>query len=87
MAPERPAAQAAVLEQYPDCAFVAVQTQIHAPGWEPLHLNAGCGPALAPAWILPDEPHGTLLGDVPHYGAVMLRRSAYDRVGGYRVEF
>lgn len=87
MAPERLAEQAAVLEQYPECAFVAVQTQIHGPAWEPLHVNAGRGPVGVPASILPDEPNGALRGDVPHHGSVMLRRAACERVGGYRAEF
>lgn len=34
MAPERLAEQAAVLERYPDCAFVAAQTQFHGSAWE-----------------------------------------------------
>jgi glycosyltransferase involved in cell wall biosynthesis len=80
MAPERLAAQAAVLERYPDCAFVAVQTQVHGPAWEPLYVNGGRGPWPVPGWILHAERDAGFRGGIPHHGSVMMRRSAKPRM-------
>jgi glycosyltransferase involved in cell wall biosynthesis len=87
MAPGRLADQEAVLREYPDCVFVSAWTQFHGPRWEPLWVNPGRGPEERPASILPEDARQGLTGDIPHHGSVMFRRSAYERVRGYRAAF
>jgi glycosyltransferase involved in cell wall biosynthesis len=87
MLPGRLAAQAEVLDEHFDCAFVSCWTEFYGPQWEPLWLARGAPSAAEPAMVLPDDPEPGLLADVPHHGSVMFRRSAYEQAGGYRAAF
>ena len=87
MAPTRLARQARVLEDFPDCAFLSCHTEFLGPDGEHLWLNQGRCPSDRPAAILPDVPHGQLLGDMTCHGSVMFRRLAYEVAGGYRRQF
>jgi len=83
----RLAAQAQVLDEHEECAFVSCWTEFCGPQWEPLWLTKGGPESAEPLAVLPDDPRQGLLGDIPHHGSVMFRRSAYERVCGYRPEF
>lgn len=88
MLPGRLAAQAQVLDEHKECAFVSCWTEFCGPHWEPMWLTRGVpSSADGPVSVLAADPAKGLLGDVPHHGAVMFRRSAYRQVGGYRPEF
>ena len=90
MLPGRLEQQWQLLQQHPDCVLVSCGVLCCGPRWEPLEpVPAACGGQLPAAAqrvdTLPPE-HG-IASDVPHHGAVLLRRSAYCRAGGYRAAF
>jgi len=87
MLPGRLAAQARVLDEHPECAFVSCWTEFCGPEWEAMWLTKGAPRSAEPVSVLPNDPRQGLLGDVPHHGSVMFRRLAYERAGGYRTEF
>lgn len=87
MLPGRLAAQVDVLDRYPGCAFVSCRTEFCGPRWELLWRADGAPRSRQPVRILPESPDQGLLGNVPHHGSTMFRRSAYRAAGGYRPAF
>lgn len=86
--PDRLRLQAAALDDDPGLAFVACWTEIRGPGDEYLFVSRGSGEAVVPRDVIAEGADGpVLLDDPPHHGSVMFRKSAYDRVGGYRRAF
>lgn len=69
-------------------AFVSTWTEVRGPDFEYLYTIEDAGVARTPARILRHEDGRIdLAGGPTHHGAVMMRKAAYDRVGGYRPEF
>lgn len=86
--PGRLAAQRDALTADPALAFVSCWTDVCGPGWEYLYTQRGTGRAEWPLEVVArDGGRATLLDHPPHHGSVMFRKSAYDRVGGYRESF
>ncbi len=87
MRPERLARQKQVLDQHPDCHLVSAQVAFLGPDWEPLWIARGEPDSPVPVWVLPSDPREKIQADIPHHGSTLFRKSAYDRVGGYRRAF
>ena len=79
--------QNSFLKQHLDCAFVAGWTEFNGPEWEALWLQKGRPLGQDSINPIPSDPHGDFGADISHHGAVMFRKSAYQKVGGYRSEF
>ena len=86
--PRRFEKQAGLLDADPRLAFVACWTAFVGPEQEPMYVTRGTGVAsAAPAHIIDvDARHGTVDAPTSH-PAVMFRRDAYERAGGYRAAF
>ncbi|MBV9497536.1 MAG: glycosyltransferase family 2 protein [Acidobacteria bacterium] len=85
--PRRLAIQQEALDDDPSLAFVSCWTEYVGPELEPLFTSRGSGMAKEAIDILDLEAeHGVIDGPTAH-GAVMFRRDAYERVGGYRAQF
>ena len=68
-------------------SFVSCRTRYATVDGEPLYDVKGTGRALQPTSVIDLlQPFGVLDGPA-HHGSVMLRRSSYEHVGGYRPEF
>jgi glycosyltransferase involved in cell wall biosynthesis len=87
MVPIRLQQQKKVLDQYPDVGFVSCWTEFCAPEWEPLWIAKGAPETTEPADLMPANPEQGLVGDIPHHGSIMFRKSVYDHAGGYRWQF
>jgi len=87
MLPGRLKKQAEVMEKNPDCVFVSSWTEFCGPEWESMWTAKGQPDLDVPVKVLPDDPKDGLTGDIPHHGSVMFRKSAYEKVGGYRAAF
>ena len=93
--PGRLQQQWGVLKQHPDCVLVTCGVACCGPDWEPLEADVQPSPGpmqsqplpQPPRWVNTLPPADGIAVDVPHHGAVMLRRSAYRRAGGYRAAF
>lgn len=85
--PRRFEMQKRALDTDPDVVFVSGATLFAGPELEPLQVNRGSGAPAIPAFILDlSMPHALIDGPT-HHGAVMFRRDAYERAGGYRAAF
>jgi glycosyltransferase involved in cell wall biosynthesis len=85
--PRRFDLQKRALDADPDVVFVSGATLFAGPELEPLQVNRGSGAPGIPAFILDlSMPHALIDGPT-HHGAVMFRRDAYERAGGYRAAF
>ncbi|HVT44398.1 MAG TPA: glycosyltransferase family 2 protein [Thermoanaerobaculia bacterium] len=85
--PGRLARLRTAFERTADLAFASSWTDYRGPEMEPLSIARGSGRAAEPIPILDEsETHGVVDGPT-HHGAVMFRRSAFERAGGYREEF
>src|SRR5258708_724619 len=85
--PRRFEIQKRALDADPEIVFVSGATLFAGPELEPLQVNRGSGAALEPAFIIDlSMPHALIEGPT-HHGAVMFRRDAYERAGGYRAAF
>lgn len=85
--PGRLLAEADFLQKHPDVVFVSCATEYAEESGVPLYTNAGSGRARTPMSILDlSEAYGVKDGPT-HHGAVMFRRDAYLRAGGYRADF
>ena len=93
MLPGRLLQQWQLLQRHPDCVLVTCGVARFGPAWEPLDREAALPPnsarpaAAEPRWVNTLPPEQGLASDVPHHGAVLLRRSAYRAAGGYRPAF
>jgi len=94
MLPGRLQQQWQLLQAHRDCVLVSCGVACFGPDWEPLdraaqalQLGVGSGGAAAPRWVNTLPAEQGLATDVPHHGAVMMRRSAYRAAGGYRCAF
>jgi len=86
--PGRLAAQRDALEADPVLALVSCWTDVCGPEWEYLYTQRGTGRAEEPVdAVARDGVRAVLLDAPPHHGSAMFRKSAYDRVGGYREAF
>jgi glycosyltransferase involved in cell wall biosynthesis len=83
--PGRLALQAAALERQAELAFLACRWDLLGPDDELLVEDLPAVDAARMAEGLQSGDEKRLAG--PHHGAVMMRRSAYEASGGYRVEF
>jgi glycosyltransferase involved in cell wall biosynthesis len=80
--PGRLPAQTLLLDSNPELSFVSSWAEVMGPADEPLLLHKRpAGPDAATS-LLVDDRCGP-----PGHGSVMMRRSAYQRVGGYRPKF
>jgi len=88
-APHRLARQLERMRREPDLAFVSCWTECVAPQGECLFVvRGGCDDDAA--LVLDPEEGGAARGETvgpSSHGSVLFRRAAYERVGGYRVEF
>src|ERR1041385_9077475 len=85
--PDRLAKQTRALDQHGDVVFVSGWTAYVGPELEPLYVARGNGRASMPVRILDlAAPHCAIDGPTSH-PAVMFRRDAYERAGGYRAAF
>lgn len=85
--PGRLAVLAGLMRANERLSFVSSATKYCSVRGEFLYVASGTGRAQVPVRVLdPSMAHGVIDGP-SHHGAVMFRRSAYDRVGGYRREF
>jgi hypothetical protein len=85
--PRRLEAAEELLDADARVVFVSCWTAMVGPEGEPLYESQGAGHARRPASIL-DLTSAPAVSDGPtHHGAVMFRRDAYARVGGYRPAF
>jgi len=87
MTPDRLLRQARVLEQSPDCVLVTSDMAVCGPCWELMRVKHRPSPMLQPQRADTLPPQDGLAIDIPHHASVLLRRSAYNAVGGYRSEF
>ncbi|HET8775926.1 MAG TPA: glycosyltransferase family 2 protein [Thermoanaerobaculia bacterium] len=85
--PERLAKQAALFDRWPELAFASCAVDFVGPGLEYLHSSRGQGATLVPKPILDITRIPPVLDGPSHHGAVLFRRDAYERAGGYRSEF
>lgn len=75
------------LDADPDIVFVSGATLFAGPELEPMQVKRNSGATTIPSFIIDlSMPHGLIEGPT-HHGAVMLRRDAYERAGGYRAAF
>lgn len=87
MLPRRLQLQKEALDKYPGVGFVSCWTEFCAPEWEHLWVSKGCPEIREPVNLLPENPEEGLIGDIPHHGSVMFRKTFYDQAGGYRWQF
>ncbi len=80
--PGRLQLQASMLDANRDLSFVSSWAEVIGPNDEPLLLHKRPAGATAATQLL---VHGRC--GPPGHGSVMMRRSAYERVGGYRAKF
>lgn len=86
--PGRLAAQRQALEADPGLVLVSCWTDVCGPAWEYLYTQRGTGRAERPVdGVGREGSRAVLLDAPPHHGSAMFRKSAYDRVGGYREAF
>jgi glycosyltransferase involved in cell wall biosynthesis len=85
--PRRFALQKQALDADASVVFVSPATQYAGPELEPLQVIRGTGRALKPALVIDLSDPGILTDGPTHHGAVMFRRDAYERAGGYRAAF
>lgn len=85
--PRRLATQKAMLDACSQVLFVSCATQYVGPELERLWVAPPSGIALQPATVLHLSSPGVLADGPTHHGAVMFRRDAYLRAGGYRAAF
>lgn len=83
-APGRLAAQVYCLRSRKDAVAVTCHTQFLVPGGEPLYVSKQSEDQLN---VGLDIQEGRQCRGPSHHGSVMMRRSAYEAVGGYRPEF
>lgn len=88
MAANRLARQLDAISADPHCVLATSAVEVCGPRWEPLWVNRGTE-SLAGTPIRVDQRPATegIAIDIPHHSAVMIRRSAYQAVGGYRSAF
>lgn len=88
MAPDRLARQLDAINADPCCVLATSAVEVCGPRWEPLWVNYGTE-SLAGAPIRVDQLPASqgIAMDIPHHSSVMIRRSAYESVGGYRSSF
>jgi glycosyltransferase involved in cell wall biosynthesis len=85
--PRRFELQKRALDADDTIAFVSSATRFVGPELEPMQVHRGSGAAIKPAFIIElSAPHALTDGPT-HHGAVMFRRDAYERAGGYRAAF
>ncbi len=80
--PGRLGLQSALLDANRELSFVSSWAEVMGPGDEPLLLHKRPAGAAAATRLL---VHGRC--GPPGHGSVMMRRAAYERVGGYRSKF
>ena len=88
MAPDRLARQLEAISADPRCVLATSAVEVCGPRWEPLWVNRGTE-SLADVPTRVDHLPASqgLAMDIPHHSSVMIRRSAYNNVGGYRSAF
>jgi hypothetical protein len=88
MATVRLASQLEAINTDPHCVLATSAVEFCGPCWEPLWVNRGTE-SLAGFPTLVNRLPATdgLAMDIPHHSSVMIRRSAYEAVGGYRSAF
>ncbi|HEV7922980.1 MAG TPA: glycosyltransferase family A protein [Thermoanaerobaculia bacterium] len=85
--PRRLSKQKQALDEDEQLAFVSCWTEYVGPEGEPLFTSRGTGLAKQAIDIIDiAAKHGAVDGPTAH-GAVMFRRDAYERAGGYRAAF
>ena len=85
--PGRLAKQLALLRDDEKLDLVSCWTRYATIEAEPLYEVKGSGRALQPLDVIDmRQPYGVLDGPA-HHGSVMFRRTAYQKVGGYRPDF
>jgi glycosyltransferase involved in cell wall biosynthesis len=85
--PRRLIKQKQALDEDPTLAFVSCWTEYVGPEGEPLYTSRGSGAGKEAIDIIDiTKEHGVVDGPTAH-GAVMFRRDAYERAGGYRAAF
>jgi len=85
--PRRFELQKRALDADATVVFVSSATQYVGPELEPLQVIRGTGRALQPELVIDLSDPGILKDGPTHHGAVMFRRDAYERAGGYRQAF
>jgi glycosyltransferase involved in cell wall biosynthesis len=85
--PGRLALQKAALGADDTLSFVSCWTEVVGPEYEFLYLTKGTGCAKNPLHIISEKAKFGVADGPASHGSVMLRRSAYARVGGYREYF
>ena len=88
MVSDRLARQLEAINADPHCVLATSAVEICGPRWEPLWVNRGTESLAGSPTRVDRLPatHGLSM-DIPHHSSVMIRRSAYEAVGGYRTAF
>ena len=83
----RLARQKAALDAVPDVVLASCWTRYVAPAGEELWIDRGAGLPDGPVPLIDLSREWGVIGGPTHHGSVMMRRAAYQAVGGYRPEF
>ena len=87
MAPERLERQLQAFAQHPDLVLATSDVEICGPAWEHLRTDSQAAATGRPLRVDTVPPEQGIAIDIPHHASVMVRRDAYEAVGGYRPAF
>jgi glycosyltransferase involved in cell wall biosynthesis len=88
MAPQRLGRQLDAINRDPHCVLATSAVKVCGPRWETLWVNRGTESLAGSPTRVDHLPAAEGLAiDIPHHSSVMIRRSAYEAVSGYRSAF
>lgn len=88
MHPDRLTRQLGAISSDPHCVLATSAVEVCGPRWEHLWVNRGTESMAGVPTRVDQLPAAQGLAmDIPHHSSVMIRRSAYAAVGGYRRAF
>ncbi len=87
MAPGRLHRQAQAFAHHPDLVLATSDVAYCGPAWEPLRILSQPAATGTPLRVDTVPPEQGIAIDIPHHASVMIRRDAYEAVGGYRPAF
>jgi hypothetical protein len=87
MTPERLQCQSQVFALHPDVVLCTSAVEVCGPLWEPIWIEPGTEPRDQPLRADTLPAANGISVDIPHHASVMLRKQAYEQVGGYREQY
>lgn len=88
MTPDRLDRQHKAISSDPRCVLATSAVEVCGPRWEPLWVNRGTESlGGVPTRVDQLTTSQGIAMDIPHHSSVMIRRSAYEAVNGYRSAF